>query len=475
MKMQVPKAEDRIAILLMVVLALPVFYFSLLVPFETDTGDSVVHYFFARYAFQNTMLFFDHWAKPFFTLLASPFARFGFAGMKLFNGLAGLLSAWIAYCIAKKLDLKFPWLAIILVLFAPAYFVKLFSGYTEPLFGLILIASVYLVLIRRPFPAALLLSFLPFVRSEGLILLIVFAFYFLLQKNFKAILLLATGHIAYSLAGLISGKSLLWIFTEIPYHVVSTYGKGNFSHYPQQLMLTLGVPVFLLCICGIVFQLLGMVYPKIQVNSTSKTEVNILILGSFLAYFLFHVMSWGFGLFGSAGLSRVLTAMVPLLGVISLIGFNFLIGWKYKSSLPLHAFIYVPVIAYILIFPFLSNPASINREKDLQRSGEMKLMHKIASNINKQYSGKFLYYSNPYLSYALNINPFDQTKHLCFTDWKSRKIVQPNSLVIWDNWFSVTEEHTDSTTLLQNPDLRLLGRYKTEEAETKTVFLVFAN
>ncbi len=475
MKIKLPKAPDSIAILLMFILALPVLYFSLLVPFETDTGDSVVHYFFARYAFQDPKLFLDHWAKPFFTLLASPFAQFGFSGIKLFNGLIGLFSAWFAFCIAKKLELKFPWLAIILVMFAPAYFVKLFSGYTEPLFGLILIASVYLVLIRRPFSAAVLLSFLPFVRSEGLILLMVFTLYFVLQKNYKAIILLATGHIFYSVAGFISGKNLLWIFTEMPYHVVSTYGKGNFSHYPQQLMLTLGVPVFLLCICGIVFLLLSIAIPKIKANSLYRAEVNVLIFGSFAAYFLFHVVSWGFGLFGSAGLSRVLTAMVPLLGVISLIGFNFLIGWKYKSRLPLHALIYVPVITYILVFPFLSNPASINRGKDLQRSAEMKLMHTIAGDINKQYPGKFLYYSNPYLSYALNINPFDQTKHLCFTDWQSRKILQPNSLVIWDNWFSVTEERTDSTVLLQNAALRLLGRYKTEEADTKTVFLVFAN
>ena len=115
-----PETTDTIAIVLMVILSVPVFYFALFVPFETDTGDSVVHYFFARYAFGDPVLFLDHWAKPFFTLFASPFAQFGFGGMKLFNGLAGLLSAWFAYSIAKKLDLKFAWLAIILVLFAPS-------------------------------------------------------------------------------------------------------------------------------------------------------------------------------------------------------------------------------------------------------------------------------------------------------------------------------------------------------------------
>jgi len=133
MNIKLPKNPDGIAILLIILLAFPVLYFSLLVPFEADTGDSVMHYFYARYAPQDPLLYLHHWAKPFFTLLASPFAQFGFGGIKLFNGIAGLFSAWFAFCISKKLKIKHSWLAIVFVLFAPAYFVKLFSGYTEPL------------------------------------------------------------------------------------------------------------------------------------------------------------------------------------------------------------------------------------------------------------------------------------------------------------------------------------------------------
>lgn len=474
-KAKAPKASDSVAISLITLLALPVLYFSVFVPFETDTGDSVVHYFFARYAFQNPMLYLDHWAKPLFTLLASPFAQFGFSGMKLFNGLAGLLSAWFAYLIAKKLNLKFAWLAVVFVFFAPAYFVKLFSGYTEPLFGLMLTASVYLVLVKRSIPAALVMSFLPFVRSEGLILIMVFALYFLIRKNNRAILFLLTGHIAYSFAGLFAGKNFLWIFTEIPYKAFSSYGKGDFSHYPAQLLITLGVPLFMLCITGIIILLLSLSPLKIRTISSHKLEIQLLIAGSFISYFLFHTISWGFGLFGSMGMSRVLTAMVPLLAIISLIGFNSLIGWTIKSKFPLNALIYVPVIAYILIFPFLNNPASIDWEKDLRRSPEMNEMHSIANDISKSNPGKFLYYSNPYFSYAFDINPFDRSKHLCFTGWQVEKKLEPNSLIIWDNWFSVVEERTDSILLYQNPELRLVKRYETEGINAKNIFLVFSN
>lgn len=475
MNLRSSKSPDTIAISLVLILALPVLYFSLFVPFETDCGDSIVHYSFARYAFQNPMFFLDHWAKPLFTLLASPFAQFGFGGMKLFNGLAGLLSAWFAYCIARKLGLKFPGLAIIFVFFAPAYFVKLFSGYTEPLFGLVLIASIYLILADRPYFAALLMSFLPFVRSEGLILIMVFGLYFLIRKNYKAIILLTAGHIIYSFAGLLAGKSFLWIFTEIPYSVVSSYGKGDFTHYPTQLLHTLGVPLFLLSIAGIILLLLNLATPKIQILTSFKLETRLLILGSFLAYFLFHMFSWGFGLFGSMGLSRVLTAMVPVLAVISLIAFNLLVSWKYESKFPMPALVYIPLIGYILAFPFIHNPASIDWKKELKRTPEMNLAQTVSADIKKQYPGRFLYYSNPYFSYALNINPFDQSKHLCFTDWQKENKLQPNSLVIWDNWFSVVEERTDSLSLYQNPELRLIKRYETVGTGSKNIFLVFGN
>jgi hypothetical protein len=475
MSIRASKISESVAIFLMVILTIPVVYLSLFAPFEADTGDSIMHYYYARYGFQYPAFFLDHWAKPVFTLLASPFARFGFGGIKLFNGMAGLLSAWITYCIARKLGLKFSWLAIVFVFFAPAYFVKLFSGYTEPLFGLILITSVCLVFRKQFLISALLLSFLPFVRSEGLIIMVVFALYFYLHKNYKAILLLSAGHVIYSFIGFFAGKSFLWIFTEIPYHLISAYGKGDFAHYPTQLLITLGVPLFMLSMVGIAAILLGIVSKKIQPIPTFKPEVLILIFGSFLAYFLFHIFSWGFGLFGSMGMSRVLVAMVPLLSVISLIGLNFLLSWKQKGKFPFQALIYIPIIGYILAFPFLHNPASIDFNKELRRSPEMELMNKIAVDVNKQYPDKFLYYSNPYLSYSLNINPFDTSKHRSFTNLNAEKGLHPNSLIIWDNWFSVVEERTDSLSLFQNPTLHLVNRYETEGTESKKIFLVFSN
>jgi hypothetical protein len=323
--------------------------------------------------------------------------------------------------------------------------------------------------------AAVFLSFLPFVRSEGLLIIFIFGLYFVVVKNYKAIILLASGHFIYTIAGLISGKSIFWLFTEIPYQVVSVYGKGSFSHYPTQLFITLGVPLFFLFLAGILYLLIEVINPKSPVFAEKKLEVSMLILGSFLTYFLFHTFSWGMGLFGSMGMSRILNAIVPLGAIISLFGFNFLVNWKIKPYRHLNLSLIIPVISYIVIFPFLNNPASIDRKKDLQRSPAMNLMQRISQEIRKENPDKFLYYSNPYLSYSMDINPFDTTMHLCFTDWQNQKTLKPNSLVIWDNWFSPVEERTDSLQLLANPELRLKKRYQTTDGDSKTVFLIFSN
>ena len=68
----------------------------------------------------------------------------------------------------------------IILIFTPTYYVLTFSGLTEPLFALILIIGTYLCAKEKHASASILISFLPFVRSEGLIILGVFGFYFII-------------------------------------------------------------------------------------------------------------------------------------------------------------------------------------------------------------------------------------------------------------------------------------------------------
>ena len=136
-----------------------------------DPGDGVQHYLIAKYAWQHPLLLLDHWGKPIYTLLCMPFAQFGFLGSNIYNLICNTATAYLAYLIAQKLGFKNAWVGFILVFFSPLFFVTSFSGLTEPTFALILTASVLQLLNRRYIMGAILISFLPFARTEGFFIL----------------------------------------------------------------------------------------------------------------------------------------------------------------------------------------------------------------------------------------------------------------------------------------------------------------
>jgi hypothetical protein len=74
------------------VLAFILFFFSILllalVYTSTDGyggADSFQHYMISCYSWKHPHLLLDHWGKPIFTLLSSPFSQVGYKGLLLFN------------------------------------------------------------------------------------------------------------------------------------------------------------------------------------------------------------------------------------------------------------------------------------------------------------------------------------------------------------------------------------------------------
>lgn len=462
--------DDLVAKVLIFLLAVPVVYLSLFRQFEGDSGDNIVHYYFARYAFTNPILYLDMWAKPVFTLLASPFARFGFAGMKLFNGLVGLATAIIVYISAKKLSFRLPWLAIVFLFFAPTYFTLLFSGYTEPLFGLALVAGFYLCLRKKYAWAAVVISLTPFIRAEGFFIIVIFAAFFLLKKQWRALPWLVAGSLLLSFTGLLAGKSFTWIFTEIPYGVTSNYGSGKLTHYAEQWILAVGVPLGVSSVTGLLLLIAGVSKSRSNWHKEHYTELFLLLPAIFISYFLFHTLSWYFGLFTSYGLIRVLVPLVPLQALISLFAIDKLLSInvrnRFITGIPLALF-----MAYVLVFPFLSNPASLKPSRDFQRKPELKLMHQISLEIRNEFPGSSLYYSEPYFSYAFNINHFDKMLHQNFTEIPVSEI-KPNSIMIWDNWTSenFAKYSYDFSKL---PEFSLVKIYKSDSSGREVEFRVY--
>ncbi len=428
-------------------LLLAVFFIFLALASEGVYGgaDTYLHYSIAHYAFKHPHLFVDHWGKPLFTALASPFAQMGFVGLQVFNIIISLLSALLSYKVCKLLKLQYAWLSIILILFAPVYFILVFTGLTETLFGFVLILGVYLFFRKKYFLAALVISFLPFARTEGFIILPLFALALVSEKKWLPILLLPAGFAFYSLVGYFHYHDFLWFFTQNPYTgAVDIYGRGSLWHFVVSCPEIFGVGATLLILCGII----GFISPFISQKKSGHlpvTEVLLVLLPASL-YFAAHSYLWWKGLNGSLGLIRVIAGIIPLTGIIGLKGANLFLPFIQKQTKTfiligvfLFGFIiYEPFRLYSLPFP---------------NGPEEKVLDEAARWIEKEKLDQHKMYSvNSYLFFKLNCDPYDNNKvSMSFPPQEQiSNYVLPGELVIWDAHFGPNEGRIDLNSLLNN-------------------------
>ena len=415
-----------------------------------DTGDSVSHYLFAKYAPKHPELYFDHWAKPVFVLLASPFAQFGFTGMKIVNSCVVLLTIFTTYHIAKTLKFRNAIIVSFILICTPLYFTLTFSGLTEPLFALVVSISILLLLKDKYVAASILISFLPFIRSEGLIFIGIFAIYFAFKCKWKMLPFLVVGHLIYSFLGYFIHHDLLWVIREIPYaHLDSIYGNGTLFHFSEKLYYLLGLPIYFLFVVG----LIAIYWDAIKKKSNLDEQV-LLALG-FLTFFIAHSLFWFLGIFGSMGLLRVFICVMPIIALVALKGYNFITETVLaQSKLPQLIFKALLIIS-VIIFPFTTNKAALNFNRDFSISQEQLLVQQMADFSIKNYGTKQTYVcAHPYFSLALDIDPFDKTK---MVDWNESNLLnlQSGSLLIWDSHFAlidlgITKQIIDSDSSFVN-------------------------
>ena len=415
-----------------------------------DTGDSVSHYLFAKYAPKHPALYFDHWAKPVFVLLASPFAQFGFIGMKIFNSCVVLLTILTTHNIAKTLKFRNAIIVSFILICTPLYFTLTFSGLTEPLFALVVSISILLLLKDKYVAASILISFLPFIRSEGLIFIGIFAIYFAFKCKWKMLPFLVVGHLIYSFLGYFIHHDLLWVIREIPYaHLDSIYGNGTLFHFSEKLFYLLGLPIYFLFVVG----LIAIYWDAIKKKSNLNEQV-LLALG-FLTFFIAHSLFWFLGIFGSMGLLRVFICVMPIIALVALKGYNFITETVFGQSKLPQLILKALLIISVIIFPFTTNKAALNFNRDFSISQEQLLVQQMADFSIKNYGTKQTYVcAHPYFSLALDIDPFDKTK---MVDWNESNLLnlQSGSLLIWDSHFAlidlgVTKQIIDSDSSFVN-------------------------
>lgn len=437
---------------------------SVIVAFFTkgthDSGDSINHYLYARYAFQHPLNYLDSWAKPVFTLLASGPAQAGFMGVKLLQCAVVALSAWCAYVVARALRLPAPELAILFAYAAPDYFLIQFSGLTEPLFGLLLVGAVTLAMRGRPGWSAMLLSWLPFVRSEGFILLGIWVVYLGLKRQWRYLPLLAVGYAVYSVVGAVALGEPGWVFGRNPYATVSAYGSGPWNHFLRNIPNLLGWVLTLLFGLGGARMVRALFRREERQTPLFGAEL-LLVYGSITVFIAAHSIFWALGLFNSAGLARVLAVLAPLAAVVALNGLALLLELA-KSEVAKRRIRIAAVLA-VAAWPFTGARNAIRPARDFQRPPDQELGWRAAQWLRRAYGSQPLppiAFQAPYLAPALGIDPFDEAAHPAITrDYRPDLDAVPlHGLVFWDDVF-VRMEGRIPLELLQN-DARFRLRWQ---------------
>ena len=407
-----------------------------------DSGDSIKHYLFARYAIQYPMNYLDSWAKPLFTLLASGPAQAGFIGMKLFQCGVVALSAWCAFVVARALRLPAPELAIVFTYAAPDYFFIQFSGLTEPLFGLVLVGAVALAVTGRPGWSAALISLLPFVRSEGFMLIGIWVVYLAWERQWRFLPLLLLGYAVFSAVGAVVLGDLGWVFGHNPYATVSVYGHGDWDHFWIHLPYLLGRVLWALALIGAGRMLLDCFRPERRRAPLFRAEL-FLIYGSIVVFVGAHTIFWAKGLFNSFGLTRVLTVTAPLFAVAALSGLAGVA--QVGQSLAARRRIRIAVAVAAVLLPAVEPGSDFPWQHDFTLPPDQQVVENAAAWMRRTYgpASRPLAYEFPYVAVATRNNFFDPKAHPAIFLNKDAQVASlpVGGLLVWDDWYTPVEGH----------------------------------
>jgi hypothetical protein len=426
---------------------LSVLFFSILVALlfasstTTDEGDSLMHYLYAKYAFRYPAHFFNQWAKPVYVLIMAPVAQLGFTAVQLLNIIFTSINFYLVYRIAAHAGIAKPWMASLIYAAMPLSVTVTFSGLTEPMFACATLLSILLLQKKRFYVALILFSFLPFIRSEGLLVCGVIFLYLLVIEKYELVPLLLVGHIFYSLTGYIVHHDLMWVFNKLSYATLSSaYGSGRWGHYFNVMPEITGVVVKYLLWAGVFYGFILLIRAlRKKINEKEQQEL-WLVYGIFLVVFVGHIVFWALGIFNSMGLIRPIAGITPLMAIIALRGIQYFTAsiQQWKTGMYLQYLL----LAAVLIFPFSSNVYAYKWKRDFELKADQQAQLQLVKYIKQHYpnhSQQTMYHALPWVSTQLKQDWFDPNRHIHINDAFTRNQFKRGELFIWDDWFAVVE------------------------------------
>ena len=409
-------------------------------------AENISHFQIARYSFKYPELFLGLGGKPVYTTLLAPFTLFGYNIAKAFNLIVAVFTLVLTAKLSNKIFKGSSNYALILTAFSPVYFFLMITCQSEVLFSLFAVVAVYLFSRNKFYYSAIVISFIPFIRFEGIVLFPVFALAYLLKRNYWPILCLSIGTVFYTLIGFFSFGDWLWIIHKFPSIGQSVYGSGSLFNFITNSNFFFGVPLLVLLVLGLVYWLIQTIR-----NFSLKDEsivLFILISGSWLAYFAIQSYVWWEGTNGSLGLTLGIGAVIPLAALTSVKGIQFISERIKDNRIATGLISLFAIVQVFMLFKQYDLPTKHSSVKDLVKK---------STEYIKQagFSGK-VYYFDPEIIFQLGIDPYDQSK--CFMGIKDK--MQPSNslewgdLLIWDANLGPSSGKIQLATLEKDPYLK---------------------
>ncbi len=415
--------------------------------------DSWNHFLISRSAIKYPELLLDQWNKPIFTWLTVFVCQFGMNALVWFNIICVLFSGLLIALAFKKQKFSHAWVLLPLLVFTPILFENIISGLTEPLNVLMLSTVMYFWANNKLKTALIIASFLPFVRTEGFVILGAIILMVLYKKQYKALLWLFVGSFVMNFVGfLITGKPF-WIITENPYWQQEVSGKfdpgsGSFFHF-----FKVARNMFGLLGCGL-FLFGNLVLGYLLVKKQKIDDLFLLSFLVFWAYFMAHTTIYYLGILGSHGLLRVMAVVVPAFAIIIFYGLNTAFkSLKFKNAgyfylLLILGFIHNAYKETEYAKPYRWSKATIKVDKGLQnfyKAGEwLKENNLLDSTIIHQ---------SPYFNVAFNKDPYNEKSSFYVWSINQEKDYAPKGIIlVWDGFSAVREGNMKLIWLRNNPE-----------------------
>lgn len=419
-----------------------------------ESGDGVSHYQLSRFSWETPGNFMHHWGKPLFTILSSPFAQAGFAGMVVFNLVLFSLSSWFLYALGRRFDLPLYGLGPVLLMSSCVYFQMVNAGMTEILMATLVMAGVLLFALNKSGWAAVVVSLTVVARPESVVVIPAFGLLLAASGEWKRIPLLGAGFLLFSGIGfLFFDKEPGWVFSESPYAAISPYGSGRLAHFVLRSDLVFGylllamLPVTLAAVSRRAGTGLG---TRLVPAALFSLAVVVLVLA-------LHSMLWWQGWLGSLGLLRVMATVTPLAALCALYALHFILERVRARAAVAAGFVALLVFSGTYSFEESGLPvkmdayaATLKKAADWYRA--------------QRHRGKVSYLA-PYFGFSAGLNPEDRAKVILLWELDPDDPageLGTGDLIVWDSKFGPLEGGISETAITDSPRLRVRRHFESD-------------